>query len=234
MAQGRFKRVERNADRSLIMNYSLKPEIACERLIKKLREKGIVDEKVLEAFRKVPRHLFVDSMFFSQAYDDNALPLGNKQTISQPYVVALMTQLLSLSQDDKILEIGTGSGFQTAILAQFSRRVYTIERNRDLGDAARKRLRDMGYENIVFKVGDGSGGWPQHAPFDRIIVTAGAPIAPPSLAGQLAERGIMVVPAGDRSIQDLEVYEKTPEGLKKTSAGGVVFVPLIGDEGWGQ
>jgi protein-L-isoaspartate(D-aspartate) O-methyltransferase len=214
--------------------YTLKPEIACERLIKKLREKGIFDERVLEAFRKVPRHLFVDTMFFSQAYDDNALPLGSKQTISQPFVVALMTQLLRLSQDDKILEIGTGSGFQTAILAQFSRRVYTIERNRDLGDAARKRLRDMGYENIVFKVGDGSGGWVQHAPFDRIIVTAGAPVLPPSLAGQLAEGAIMVIPAGDKASQDLEVYEKTSDGLKKTSAGGVVFVPLIGDEGWGQ
>jgi Protein-L-isoaspartate carboxylmethyltransferase len=118
------------------------------------------------------------------------------------------------------------------VLAQFSRRVYTIERNRDLGDATRKRLRDMGYENIVFKIGDGSHGWAQHAPFDRIIVTAGAPILPPSLSEQLAEGGIMIIPAGDRSYQDLEVYEKTRSGLKKTSAGGVVFVPLVGDEGW--
>jgi protein-L-isoaspartate(D-aspartate) O-methyltransferase len=212
--------------------YTIKPEIACERLIKKLREKAITDERVLDAFRKVPRHLFVDNMFYGQAYDDNALPIGSGQTISQPYVVALMTQLLHLTIDEKILEIGTGSGFQAAILAQFSRRIYTIERNRDLGDATRKRLRDMGYENIVFKIGDGSHGWSQHAPFDRIIVTAGAPVLPPSLSDQLAQGGIMIIPAGDRLHQDLEVYEKTTEGLKKTSAGGVVFVPLIGDEGW--
>ncbi len=215
-------------------DYSIKPEIARERLIKKLREKGISDEHVLDALRTVPRHLFVDSMLYSQAYDDNALPIGSGQTISQPFVVALMTQLLSLGKDDKILEIGTGSGFQTAVLAQFSRRVYTIERNRDLGDAARKRLREMGYENVVFKVGDGSHGWPGNAPFDRIIITAGAPVLPPSLAGQLSEGGIMVVPVGDKQYQELQRFEKTESGLKKTSAGGVVFVPLIGQEGWEQ
>ncbi len=144
--------------------YTLKPEIACERLIRKLREKGITNENVLDAFRKVQRHLFVDRMLYAQAYDDNALPIGGGQTISQPYVVAFMTQCLSLGRDEKILEIGTGSGFQTAILAQFSRRIYTIERNRELGNLALRRLRDMGYENIVFKVGDGSRGWVQHAP----------------------------------------------------------------------
>jgi protein-L-isoaspartate(D-aspartate) O-methyltransferase len=213
---------------------AVKPEIACERLIKKIREKGIHDERILEAFRKVPRHLFVDSMFYAQAYDDNALPIGNGQTISQPYVVALMTQLLRLGKDDKILEIGTGSGFQTAILAQFSRRVYTIERQPDLGDAARKRLRDMGYENIVFKIGDGSHGWIQHAPFDRIIVTAGAPVLPPSLTSQLANEGILILPTGDKHYQELEIYEKKPDGINKTTAGGVVFVPLIGKEGWKQ
>ena len=213
-------------------DYSIKPEIARQRLVKKLREKGISDEHVLDAFRTVPRHLFVDSMLYSQAYDDNALPIGSGQTISQPFVVALMTQLLSLGKDDKILEIGTGSGFQTAVLAQFSRRVYTIERNRDLGDAARKRLREMGYENVVFKVGDGSHGWQGNAPFDRIIVTAGAPVLPPSLAGQLSDGGIMVVPVGDKQYQELQRFEKTESGLKKTSAGGVVFVPLIGQVGW--
>jgi protein-L-isoaspartate(D-aspartate) O-methyltransferase len=145
-----------------------------------------------------------------------------------------MTQYLRLGKDDKILEIGTGSGFQTAILAQFSRRVYTIERQQNLGDAARKRLREMGYENVVFKIGDGSNGWIQYAPFDRIIVTAGAPVVPPSLAKQLAVGGIMVVPAGDKHYQELEIYENTPDGLIKNSAGGVVFVPLIGKEGWGK
>jgi protein-L-isoaspartate(D-aspartate) O-methyltransferase len=211
---------------------AIKPEIACERLIKKLREKGITDERVLDAFRKVPRHLFVDTMFYAQAYDDNALPIGEGQTISQPSVVALMTQYLRLGKDDKILEIGTGSGFQTAILARFSRRVYTIERQHNLGESARKRLREMGYENIVFKISDGSHGWIQFAPFDRIIVTAGAPVLPPSLAGQLAAPGIMVIPRGDKQYQELEIYEKSTEGLKKTSVGGVAFVPLIGKEGW--
>jgi protein-L-isoaspartate(D-aspartate) O-methyltransferase len=212
--------------------HELKPEIACERLIRKLREKGITDEAVLDAFRKVQRHLFIEKMLYGQAYDDNALPIGYGQTISQPYVVALMTQLLKLGRDEKILEIGTGSGFQTAILAQFSRRVYTIERNRELGTASLRRLRDMGYENVVFKVGDGTRGWVQHAPFDRIIVTAGAPAMPEELLEQLAKGGRMVIPTGDRSSQVLEVYEKTDKGVEKSSAGYVVFVPLIGEKGW--
>jgi protein-L-isoaspartate(D-aspartate) O-methyltransferase len=143
-----------------------------------------------------------------------------------------MTQMLNLGKDDKILEIGTGSGFQTAILARFSRRVYTIERQRDLGATTRIKLREMGYENIVFKIGDGSGGWSQHAPFDRIIITAGAPVLPPSLAGQLSMGGIMIVPTGDKKHQELEIYEKVGNGLQKNSMGGVVFVPLIGQEGW--
>jgi protein-L-isoaspartate(D-aspartate) O-methyltransferase len=211
----------------------LKPEIASERLVKKLREKGITDESVLDAFRKVPRHLFVDSMLYAQAYDDNALPIGSGQTISQPYVVAFMTQLLKINKDDKILEIGTGSGFQTAVLAQYSRRVYTIERQRDLGTAALKRLRDMGYENVVFKTGDGSRGWTQHAPYDRIIVTAGAPALPQELLDQLAGGGRMVIPTGDRTSQELEVYEKGKDGaVRKTKEGLVIFVPLIGEKGW--
>jgi protein-L-isoaspartate(D-aspartate) O-methyltransferase len=212
--------------------YTLKPEIACERLIKILREKGITSEAVLDAFRRVPRHLFVDKMLYVQAYDDNALPIGNGQTISQPYVVALMTQILRIEKDQKILEIGTGSGFQTAILAQFSRRVYTIERNRELAAAALKRLRGMGYENIVFKTGDGTRGWVQHSPFDRIIVTAGAPAIPQELIDQLNVGGRMIIPAGDRSVQDLEVYEKCRDGIEKSKAGSVVFVPLIGEKGW--
>jgi protein-L-isoaspartate(D-aspartate) O-methyltransferase len=215
-----------------ITMYTLKPEIAGERLIKKLREKGITDETVLDAFRKVPRHLFVDKMLYAQAYDDNALPIGSGQTISQPYVVALMTQLLKINRDDKILEIGTGSGFQTAVLAQYSRRVYTIERQRDMAASALKRLRAMGYENIVFKTGDGSRGWTQHAPFDRIIVTAGAPALPEELVEQLAVGGRMVIPTGDRQVQELEVFEKHADGVEKSKAGSVVFVPLIGEKGW--
>ena len=143
-----------------------------------------------------------------------------------------MTQLLSLDKDEKILEIGTGSGFQTAVLAQFSRRVYTVERQRELADISRRRLRDMGYENIAFKQGDGSAGWPQHAPFDKILVTAGAPVIPETLLEQLAVGGRMIIPLGDRSLQELTVYDRTEKGFEKRSEGGVVFVPLVGKHGW--
>jgi protein-L-isoaspartate(D-aspartate) O-methyltransferase len=211
----------------------LNPQIAIERLIKQLRTKGITSEAVLNAMRQVPRHLFVDGAMYAQAYDDNALPIGCGQTISQPYVVALMTQLLDLKKDEKILELGTGSGYQTAILAQFSRRVYTMERNRDLGEASFKRLREMGFVNIVCKIGDGTRGWVQHAPYDRIIVTAGAPALPAELASQLANGGRMVIPVGDRGTQQLEVYDKEKSQLKKSVIdGAVVFVPLVGESGW--
>jgi protein-L-isoaspartate(D-aspartate) O-methyltransferase len=203
-----------------------------ERLIQKLKNNGITDERVLEAFRKVPRHKFVDSGMYMQAYEDNALPIGLGQTISQPYIVALMTQLLELEKDMKILEIGTGSGFQTAILAQFSRRVYTIERHRELGERSRVKLREMGYANVTFKIGDGTNGWPQWAPFDRIIVTAAAPVIPDTLSAQLAGGGIMVIPTGSRDEQELMVYKKHEDGLHSYSAGRVVFVPLIGQHGW--
>jgi protein-L-isoaspartate(D-aspartate) O-methyltransferase len=214
------------------MTNFMNPAVAAERLVKILASKGITDDRVLDAFRSVPRHLFVDGAMYAQAYDDNALPIGSGQTISQPYVVALMTQLLQLGKDDKILEVGTGSGFQAAILAQFSRRVYTIERQRDLADIARKRLRKMGYENIAFKQGDGSAGWVQHAPFDRIIVTAGAPVVPEVLIEQLATDGRMIVPVGGRFNQELIVYEKTGQEIKNHTEGGVIFVPLIGQHGW--
>lgn len=210
----------------------LKPEIACESLIKKLRAKGITDERVFDAFRKVPRHLFVDGAMYAQAYDDNALPIGMGQTISQPYIVAIMTQLLQLKTDEKILEIGTGSGFQTAILAQFSRRVYSIERHRELGEAARKKLREMGYANIVFKIGDGTKGWPQHEPFDKIMVTAAAPVVPRELINQLASGGRLLIPSGSRDVQQLEIYDKNESKIEKSTAGDVVFVPLIGTNGW--
>jgi protein-L-isoaspartate(D-aspartate) O-methyltransferase len=217
------------------MNDFLNLKVASERLVKKLKDKGITDERVLDAFRRVPRHEFVDGAMYAQAYDDNALPIGYGQTISQPYVVALMTQLLCLKKDEKILEIGTGSGFQTAILAQFSRRVYTIERQRELGEKSLKRLRTMGYANIVFKIGDGTCGWAQHAPFDKIIVTAGAPVVPQNLANQLAINGIMLIPTGDRKQQELLLYKKGENGtVTSTSVGDVVFVPLIGEHGWEQ
>jgi protein-L-isoaspartate(D-aspartate) O-methyltransferase len=210
----------------------LNPQIAAERLIKKLRLNGIRDEQVLDAFRKVPRHLFVDGAMYAKAYDDSALPIGCGQTISQPSVVAHMTLLLELQKDEKILEIGTGSGFQTAILAQFSRRVYTIERQRELAEIARRRLREMGYLNIVIKTGDGSMGWQQHAPFDKIIVTAGAPVIPEALLGQLSTGGRMIIPVGDRQDQELTLYKKTDRGYEERAEGRVVFVPLIGTHGW--
>ncbi|MBN1309407.1 MAG: protein-L-isoaspartate(D-aspartate) O-methyltransferase [Chitinispirillaceae bacterium] len=210
----------------------INPAIALRRLIKTLRTKGISDERVLDAFGKVPRHCFVDGGMYAQAYDDNALPIGFGQTISQPYIVALMTELLQLEKDDKILEIGTGSGFQTALLAQFSRRVYTIERNRELGEVSRERLREMGYVNVAFKIGDGSLGWPQHSQFNKIIVTAAAPVLPQTLLDQLAEGGRMVIPVGDQHSQDLMVYEKTGQGVEQCCAAHVVFVPLIGQKGW--
>lgn len=213
------------------MNY-LKPTIAVKKLIDTLRAKGIEDKQVLDAFRKVPRHLFVDGAMYAQAYDDNALPIGYGQTISQPYVVALMTELLELQKDEKILEIGTGSGFQTAILAQFSRRIYTIERHRELGESSRKRLRKMGYANVVCKTGDGTNGWPQHGPFDKIIVTAGAPVLPQTLTNQLAMGGKMIIPTGDRTDQQLVVYTRSTAGLTHTIAAKVTFVPLIGIHGW--
>jgi protein-L-isoaspartate(D-aspartate) O-methyltransferase len=212
-------------------NYSLPPDIAREGLITALRNKGIKDEHTLDAFRKVPRHLFVSD---TRAYEDVALPIGQGQTISQPYIVALMTELLELErgQDQKILEIGTGSGFQAAILAQFSRRVFTVERHAELHKRARALLKELGLVNVNMKHGDGTCGWPQYSPFDRIIVTAGAPAAPETLAGQLAAGGIMIIPAGGRGEQELMVYKKTEEGLESRSAGKVVFVPLIGQHGW--
>jgi len=208
------------------------PHFARESLIKILRGKGISDERILDAFRKVPRHEFLDGAMYAQAYDDNALPIGSGQTISQPYIVALMTQLLDLKKDEKILEIGTGSGFQTAILAQFSRRVYTVESQRELAEISRRRLRNMGYENIAFKHGDGSAGWPQHAPYAKIIVTAAAPEIPEVLGNQLDINGRMIIPIGDRYHQELIVYDRTDHGFEKRSEGGVVFVPLLGKHGW--
>ncbi len=211
----------------------LSPERARERLAGILQKKGITDERVLEAVKRVERHKFTTSDFGLQAYDDNALPIGNGQTISQPFVVALMTQLLSLGIDDKILEIGTGSGYQAAILSYFSKRIFTIERHRELSKRAQKVLRELGYENIVFKVGDGTTGWPACAPFDRIIVTAAAPSPPQELLQQLAVGGLMVIPAGSRKSQNLYVYKRVSETrFEKEEKGGVVFVPLVGNQGW--
>jgi protein-L-isoaspartate(D-aspartate) O-methyltransferase len=197
-----------------------------------LRRRGISDARVLEAMGKVPRHLFVPEDNQASAYEDRPLPIGEGQTISQPYMVAIMTQSLELKGGEKVLEIGTGSGYQAAILAGLARTVYTVERISALIQGARKVLHDLGYQNVFFRTGDGSKGWPEEAPFDGIIVTAGAPDIPQTLKSQLTEGGRLVIPTGPRYTQTL--YKLTREGKKfvEENVTGCVFVPLVGDYGW--
>jgi protein-L-isoaspartate(D-aspartate) O-methyltransferase len=197
-----------------------------------LRRRGISDPRVLEAMAKVPRHLFVPQDYQSSAYEDRPLPIGEGQTISQPYMVAIMTQSLELNGREKVLEIGTGSGYQAAILAELAGTVYTVERISSLTQSAQKVLGGLGYENIFFRTGDGSKGWPEEAPFGGIIVTAGAPDIPQTFKTQLAERGILVIPTGPRYTQTL--FKLTREGNKfiEEDVTGCVFVPLVGDYGW--
>ena len=206
---------------------------ARERMVEtQIAARGIHDEGVLEAMRKVPRHLFVDEALRDQAYSDHPLPIAEKQTISQPYIVALMTESLELNGAEKVLEIGTGSGYQSAILAELADRVFSIERYPDLAYRANSILRKLGYQNIIVRVGDGSLGWPDDAPFDGIIVTAGTPKIPQPLIDQLKMGGRLVVPVGDRFGQDLILVRRVAEGIKKTNLGGVRFVNLVGKWGW--
>jgi protein-L-isoaspartate(D-aspartate) O-methyltransferase len=195
--------------------------------------RGIRDARVLEVMRKVPRHLFMDESIRHRAYDDMALPVGEGQTISQPYMVAVMTELLALKGAERVLEIGTGSGYQAAVLAELSGEVYTIERIQSLSDKAAATLRSLGYLNIHPEVGDGTLGLPDAAPFDRILVTAGAPEIPSPLIEQLAEGGILLVPVGDRSSQQLVRIKKEKSTLSKEYYTPCVFVPLVGKHGWG-
>jgi protein-L-isoaspartate(D-aspartate) O-methyltransferase len=194
--------------------------------------RGIHDYRVLEAMRKVPRHLFVGEALQDQAYGDFPLPIGEGQTISQPYIVAEMTQALELTKDDRVLEIGTGSGYQTAILAELAFRVYTIERLRELFIRARKLLDQLGYHNVIAKCSDGTLGWPDESPFDAIIVTAGAPEVPEKLIQQLTIRGRMVIPVGDRFSQTLLRIRRDEDGIQDTNLGGCRFVKLVGEHGW--
>jgi protein-L-isoaspartate(D-aspartate) O-methyltransferase len=194
--------------------------------------RGIKDTRVLEVMARVPRHLFVDGSIQNSAYDDMALPTADGQTISQPYMVAVMTELLELKGSEKILEIGTGSGYQTAILAELSKEVYTVERFTDLADKAGERLAALSYKNVYIKTGDGTLGWPEGAPFDRIIVTAGSPSVPEPLIEQLGLGGILIVPVGDRYSQRLLKIKKTGEGSIKEFHTPCVFVPLVGKFGW--
>jgi protein-L-isoaspartate(D-aspartate) O-methyltransferase len=197
-----------------------------------IEARGIKDPLVLSAFRSVPRHLFVSEALRDQAYGDYPLPIGEQQTISQPYIVAEMTQALDLCKGDRVLEIGTGSGYQAAILAEIVYRVYTIERIRSLFIQARKLLDKLRYHNIVMRCGDGTAGWWDESPFDAIIVTAGAPDIPEKLSNQLAEGGRMVVPVGNQHSQDLIKVVKDKKGIQKSNLGGCRFVKLIGEQGW--
>jgi protein-L-isoaspartate(D-aspartate) O-methyltransferase len=197
-----------------------------------LAARGITDAGVLAAMRKVPRHLFVDEALRERAYGDHALPIGEEQTISQPYIVALMTSLLALSGREKVLEVGTGSGYQTAILAEVARRVCSIERLPRLAQRARAVLEGLGYANVWVRVGSGTVGWPDEAPFDRIIVTAGGPAVPPPLFEQLAAGGRMVLPLGDTESQTLTVVENVGGAMKRTPHGECKFVRLVGKYAW--
>ena len=195
--------------------------------------RGVKDERVLAALRKVPRHIFVRDHLRSQAYGDHALPIGAAQTISQPYIVARMTELLEVGPEHSVLEIGTGSGYQTAILAQLARRVYSLERVPELAQQAIPRMRQLGLENVKIQVFDGTVGWSEWAPYDRILVTAGAPKVPDPLLDQLAPGGTLLIPEGQISGQRLVLYKKSARGeIRRREGEEVAFVPLVGRHGW--
>ncbi len=196
--------------------------------------RGVRSPQVLQAMRQVPREAFVDAEQRHLAYEDNPLPIGEHQTLSQPYVVALMTEALHLRDSDRVLEVGTGSGYAAAVLGRIAQQVFSVERVHSLADNAATRLRDLGYHNVQVRQGDGTLGWADEAPFDAIMVSAGGPHVPPSLKSQLAIGGRLVMPVGrDAESQELLVITRTTESRFKTrSLGSVRFVPLIGAQGW--
>ncbi len=194
--------------------------------------RGIKDKSVLWVMGKIQRHLFIEEALVGEAYSDHPLPIGHKQTISQPYIVALMTEALELTGQERVLEIGTGSGYQTAILAELAEKVYTIERIRPLMEKARRLLAELGYTNVIMKAFDGTLGWREYEPFDAIMVTAGAPELPKPLLAQLADGGRMIVPIGDRFSQNLVRVRREKDGFKEEDFGGCRFVDLIGVYGW--
>jgi protein-L-isoaspartate(D-aspartate) O-methyltransferase len=201
-------------------------------LAEQLAARGISDRRVLEAMAAVPRHLFVESALAERAYEDRALPIGERQTISQPFMVALMTQALELTGSERVLEVGTGSGYQAAVLAQLATRVCTVERVKPLADRARHTLDQLKMYHVVIKVFDGTFGWPEEAPFDAIIVTAGAPAVPKPLIDQLKENGRLIAPVGDRASQRLVKLVKRKGGMQTTLLTECAFVPLIGTHAW--
>ncbi len=197
-----------------------------------VERRGVRDPRVLEAMRAVPRHLFLSGPDQASAYDDTPLPIGCRQTISQPYIVGYMTEALAPRETDTVLEIGTGSGYQTAILACLARSVLSIERIPELADRARDNLRALGIDNAEVLAGDGTAGCPDRAPFDAVLITAGTPAVPQPLLEQLATGGRLLAPVGGRSVQELELWTRTRAGLDHRRLIAVVFVPLIGDHGW--
>jgi protein-L-isoaspartate(D-aspartate) O-methyltransferase len=208
--------------------------IAVKRMIsEQIMARGISDARVIDTMTHVPRHLFVDEALKSQAYTDAPLNIGEGQTISQPYIVALMTERLNLTGSEKVLEIGTGCGYQTTILSRLVKQVYTIERIKTLALQARARFKMIGLRNVVLRIGDGSLGWKEAAPFDRILVACAAPIMPESLISQLTVGGFVVIPVeSSGGNQDLWKVTKTPDGLKKENLGPCRFVKLIGKQGY--
>ena len=197
-----------------------------------LKKRGISDERVLHAMGKVPRHLFVPRESMDLAYTDAPLPIGSGQTVSQPYMVALMTQCLALRGTEKVLEIGTGSGYQSAVLLELVRELYTVERVQELAERAEQQLVLLGYQHFHLSVADGTKGWPEEAPFDAIIVTAGAPAIPDSLLEQLKENGTLIIPVGTRHSQKLCTCTKTGDTFRRGEDTMCVFVPLVGEHGW--
>lgn len=210
------------------------PKIRREKMVKEqVESRGVSDSSVLDAMKRVPRHLFVEEALAARAYDDNPLPIGEGQTISQPFIVGFMTELLQVEAEHKVLEIGTGSGYQAAVLAELGAEVYTIERIKKLFMATRKMLFDMRYFNIKVKLDDGTTGWPDEGPFDRIIVTAGGPEVPQSLVDQLSDHGRMVIPVGtERRKQRLMLVVKKNGDVSVEDMGGCAFVDLVGKQGW--
>ncbi|MEO0240529.1 MAG: protein-L-isoaspartate(D-aspartate) O-methyltransferase [candidate division WOR-3 bacterium] len=205
-----------------------------EKMVKEqIIARGVKNERVIEAMLKIPRHIFVPKEKEDEAYEDYPLPIGFNQTISQPYMVAVMTEYLEPKEDDAVLEIGTGSGYQTAILSYLVKKVYTIERECELLERAKKTLEILGFDNIKYKCGDGSKGWREYAPYDKIIVTAAAPSIPPPLIEELKNNGIIVIPVGSRWIQELIVAKKDDKGkIKIEKKFECAFVPLVGEYGF--
>ena len=201
-------------------------------LVELLRDKGIRDLAVLQAIQKVPRHLFVPESVRHRAYEDSPLPIGNGQTISQPWVQATYLQALKLTGDEKVLEIGTGSGYQTALLGVLASMVFSVERHRALADSAREVLEEVGIRNVTILVGDGTLGWRPFAPYDAILVSAASPEAPAPLLEQLADGGRLVVPLGDRDNQVLTLITREGDEYRRENLGGVRFVPLVGQHGF--